>query len=265
MEKGALTLALLLALAAAAPAAQDKLGAGKQNLEQVRRELDEKRQELDRYKQEEERITDEISGLKKEDKNQQARQRELESQLSAARSRGAESRQKYESLEKAWKRLSGDLGGEAAFYSFERTFRFPYYGRGDLSRELFVRNALIEKHLLISRIRGESAKVNREVETLQRKNLELKAKKELVEKQRSAHKRAVRSKMQELEGAKERYARAKREVEDLQNAANGLTRLVRKLEKQQPYKKPSGGRELPIPRHSLSWPVSGKVISRFGK
>lgn len=248
------------------PKEQDKVTAKKRSLEEIRAQLEEKKKELEKYRAEEDRISSEISGLKKEDKLNVARQKELESQLSRTRAKSSDSREKSDSLLKAYKDLQSDLYGETVSYSLDKQFYYPYYGLGDISRGLLLKSAILEKHSLINRIKGETAKVKGDIRDLTRQNLELKAKKELVDKQRSAHKNIVKDKMTELERTREKQARLSREVENLQNAALGLTKLVKKLEKQSPYRSTAGkSRDLPIPRHSLPWPVKGSLLSRYGR
>lgn len=246
--------------------AQDKVAAKKHSLEEIRVQLEEKKKELERYREDENRISSEIDSLKKEDKLNVARQKELESQLGRSRARSSDSREKYDSLSKAYKDLQADLYGETVVYSLDKQSYYPYYGRSDISRELLLKSAILEKHNLINRIKGETAKVKGDIKDLTRQSLELSAKKELVDKQRSAHKNIVKGKMTELERTREKQVRLSKELENLQNAALGLSKLVRKLEKQSPYRSASGkSRDLPVPRHSLPWPVQGKVISRYGR
>jgi len=256
----------MLLVGPAGLAAEDKIALKKRSLDEIRQQLDEKKKELEKYREEENLINSAIDTLKKEDKLNVGRQKALEAQLSGTRARSSDSREKYDSLAKAYKDLQGDLYGETVIYSLDKHFYYPYYGLSDISRDLLLKSAILEKNSLIKRIKGETARVKVDIQDLTRQNLELKAKKGLVDKQRSAHKNIVKDKMTELERTREKQARLLKEVENLQNAALGLTRLVRKLEKQSPYK-PSAGRsrDLPIPRHSLPWPAAGRVISRYGR
>ena len=267
MEKYAqLILVFLFMLFAGPGMAQDKIAVKKKSLDEIRQQLEDKKKELEKYKEEELRINSQIDDLKKEEKVNVGRQKELESQLAGVRAKSSDSKEKNDSLSKAYKDLQGDLYGEAVVYALDKNFYYPYYGRSDISRGLLLKSAILEKHNLINKIKGETVKVKGDIQNLSRQNMELKAKKELVEKQRSAQKSIVKSKMTELERTKEKQARLSREVDNLQNAALGLTKLVKKLEKQAPYRPGAGkSRELPIPRHSLPWPAQGKVISRYGR
>ena len=58
-----------------------------------------------------------------------------------------------------------------------------------------------------------------------------------------------------------------KEVEQLKSDAKSLLWLIKKLEKRSPYKKrmPANKKQLSIAKHSLPWPVQGKVISKFGR
>ena len=246
--------------------AQDKVAAKKHSLEEIRVQLEGKKQELEKYREDEDRINYEISSLKKDDNLNVARQKELEAKLIRSRANSADSREKYDSLSKAYRDLQADLYGETVIYSLDKRFYYPYYGLADISRGLLLKSAILDKYSLINKIKGETVKVKSDITGLTRQNLELKARKELLDKQRSAHKNIFKGKITELEMIREKQARILQEVENLQNAALGLTKLVRKLEKQSPYRPTAGkSRELPLPRHSLPWPAPGKVISRYGR
>ena len=269
MEKYSQLILLLVFLMAAVPGAAgaaDQISVKKKSLEEIKQQLDEKKKELEKYREEEERISGEIAGLKKEEKANTGRRRELEDQLARSKAKSAESRQKSESLSKAYKDVQGDIHGELSLYSLAKDLSYPYYGRKDLSSGLLLKSAIFEKYSLINRIKGETARVKGDIQALTRRNVELTAKKKLLDTQRTAHKRLVKSKTTELERTREKQARLAREVENLQNAALGLTKLVKKLEKQAPYKRAAaGGLQPPIDRNSLPWPARGKVISRFGR
>ena len=259
---------LCLSLFLACPPAglgQAAVDAKKKNLEEINRQLEDKKKELEQYRLEEERISSEISGLKKEEKQTVSRRQELEDQLSRSRSRSGEARQKYESLEKAKKDLAGDISGELVMYSIQKDFYYPYYGARDIIKDMLMRSAMLSKRALLTRIKGETARVNKDIETLKLKGAELKSRQELLRRQSSARKTMVKAKQGELEKTHEQQARLARELENLQNAALGLTRLVKKLQKQAPYRSLEGTSDLPIEKGSLTWPAQGKVISRFGR
>lgn len=271
MEKYALRACCLifLFLFAAGPralSAGDKVAANKKSLDEIRQQLDAKKKELEQYRHEEKLINHELDKLRKEDKLNMGRQRQLESRLARSRSERLEFKEKFDSLSKAYKDLQAELYGETVVYALDKQFYYPYCGLGDISRALLLKSAILRKQSLIDKIKGETARVQGNIQVFSRQNLELKAQKELVDKRRSAHRSVVRGKMTELERTKAKKSRLVMEVENLQNAALGLTKLVKKLEKQSFYKPTSArNKELPVPRHSLPWPVRGTVISRYGR
>ncbi len=239
--------------------------AKKTNLEEISRQLDEKKKELDGYLADEERITAELAGLKKEEKQGLSRRQDLELQLGRSKSRSGEALQKYESLEKARKALDGDISGEVVMFSLQKDFFYPYYGLRDISKDLLIRAAIISRYALLTSIKGESLKVNRDIAALKLKSMDLKARQELLLKQSSAHKSVLKTKREELEHTRAQQARLSTELENLQNSALGLTRLVKKLQKKMPYRSDTGPGDLPIERRSLPWPAEGRIISRFGR
>ena len=258
-------LCLCLCLSSCPAGAAEAVTAKKRSLDEIRRQLEDKKKELERYRQEEGLIDHEIEALKKEDKLNVNRQKELEAQLSRSKARRMESKEKIDSLSKAYKDLQGDLYGEVGLYSLDKKFYYPYFGLSDISRSLLLKYAIFEKHNLIKRIEGETVRVQGDIRTISRQNLELNSRKELVDKRRSAHRNIYKSKINELERTREKKEKLQSEVEKLQNAALGLTKLVKKLEKRAPYRPADRSKELPMPRHSLPWPARGTVISRYGR
>ena len=248
-----------------AAGAQTPIDAKKKNLEEIGRQLEEKKKELDLYRADEERITSELAGLKKEEKQNLSRRQELEQQLERSRSRSGDAQQKYESLEKAGEALNGDISGELVMYSLQKDFFYAYYGARDLSKDMLIRAAILNRRALLTSIKGESVRVNRDITALKLKSVDLKARQELLLKQSSAHKNVLRTKREELEHTRGQQARLSIELENLQNAALGLTRLVKKLQKQAPYRSDADPGGLPLERRSLPWPAEGKIVSRFGR
>lgn len=244
---------------------QAAVEAKKKNLEEINRQLENKKAELEQYRLEEERISSEISGLKKEEKQTTSRRKELEGQLGKSRARAGDARQKYESLEKAKKDLAGDITGELVMYSIQKDFYYPYYGARDISKDMLMRSAMLNKRALLTRIKGETVRVNKDIQTIKLKGVELKSRQEFLRRQSSAQKTRVKVKQGELDRTREQQARLARELENLRNAALGLNRLVKKLQKQAPYRSQEGLTDLPIGKGSLAWPAQGRVISRFGR
>ena len=264
----ALLAAALLAALAALPAparAESESEAQKKKLEEVSRQLEDKKKELDYWRAEEERIAAELAALKKAEKQDTARRQELEWQLDNSRSRSQDARQKHESLQRARKALDGDISGGIALYALQRNFYYPYYGVRDIYRDMLIRSAVVNKRALLSTIKGESDKLDRDLEALKRKRLDLQARQDLLTKQSSAHKAVLKTKRDELEHTRGLQARLSLELENLQSAALGLNRLVKKLQKKAPYRDDTAPGELPIERRSLPWPAEGRIISRYGR
>ena len=167
-------LLLLAALAAGAalcrPAAAQTAAEKKQkSLDEINQQLEDKKKEMEQLRQEEDRIADELSGLKKEESRNAARRRELEDQLSGARSRSSDARLKYDSLEKTRKDLSGDIHGELVMLSLQKDFYYPYFGIRDITKDMLMRSAMLNKRALLTKIKGESDRVHKDIEVFTRR------------------------------------------------------------------------------------------------
>lgn len=259
-----LCAALLSPLPAPAQTAA-RMAAKKADLQDVNRQLEEKKEELERYRLEEERISKELSGLKKEERQTAARRRELEGQLDRAKSRSGDARLKYDSLEKSRQELSGDIHGELVMFSLQRDFYYPYYGIRDITKDMLMRAGMLKKRALLTSIKGETARVHKDIETLRRKGDELKSRQALLRRQSSERKTVLRAKQSELEKTRERQAELARELKSLQDAALGLNKLVKNLQKKAPYRSKDFDASLPVEKGAMDWPAEGKVISRFGR
>ncbi len=105
-----------------------------------------------------------------------------------------------------------------------------------------------------------------EQESLTSQKARLEAEKEKLE---ATHK----NKEQDLLSAKEKLKQAKKELEELKNSAEEMEKLLKKAEKQRAaaekkqgvQSKPAPTKSLNIAKKSLSWPLNGQVISKFGK
>ncbi|HNT98399.1 MAG TPA: peptidoglycan DD-metalloendopeptidase family protein [Elusimicrobiales bacterium] len=265
MEKFAIAALLLLLTAPPAfPQAAAGLRDRKEKLEEINRQLSEKQSELERYQAEQKKISAEIDSLRRQDRLTKSRQRELEGQLSSSRRKGEEAREKLASLERAQDDLAGAASSEVAAYSMDRLFYSPYYGRRDLMRDVFLRQAIMNKYALAATLKGEKKRLSADMQTMARRQLSLAERKATLARESTISQRSVRSKQQELSRAREREKALRRELEDLRNAAAGLDTLVKKLEKQAPYRTRQPG-DLPIDKGSLPWPAAGRVISKYGR
>lgn len=257
--------ALLLPALAAAGSTASKVAKKKQDLGEINRQLEEKRKEMEKYRLEEERISRELSGLKKAARRTASRRRDLEAQLKRAKGRSSDARLKYDSLEKSRKELAGDIYGGLVMLSLQKDFYYPYYGIRDITKDMLMRSAMLKKRALLTSIKGESARVHRDMQTLRRKGDELKSRQALMRRQSSRRKTVLRAKESELEKTRAKQAALARELKKLQDAALGLNKLVKKLQKKAPYRSKDFDASLPIGKGVMSWPAEGKVISRFGR
>lgn len=233
-------------------------------LDGISSQLNSKKKELDKLKSEERRIAGEISRLKKNEKRASARKKKLAEELSALKRKASETKRKYDSLETARKMLAGDLSGVFVLYGMQKHFYSDYYGGFELSDELLIKSALKNKHAVLKKMSGESAKVNEDLQKMGQTNSELKSKTEDLDKKLSSYKSEYKEKNSELKKSRERQAVLAKEVSELQKSARELTKLVSQLQPRDNTKK-TDETELPIKRNSLPWPAEGNIISHFGK
>lgn len=255
--------ALLLLPAASARAAS--MTRQKRELEKLSRELEALRSEADRYREE--------AGRAERDLSESAlRQRRLESKISLLRRELDDAEGNRRTLggrlltldaarSDAQRLLARELGDYA-----RRADQLASSGTAGVLEDAVRRGALRAKTVYLGgvgvihdRTVTEHAAAQRHQATLRRR----------TESQLSELEKTRRSKaraQEDLEDKNRRIGEAEARIAALEESRRALTSLVRELEKKESRAAQAGYKaEPPVKLRSLPWPVSGKVLSGFGK
>ncbi|MCK5582286.1 MAG: peptidoglycan DD-metalloendopeptidase family protein [Elusimicrobiales bacterium] len=269
LKIGSIAFALFFMVSALSPAvyAASNVKKQKRKLTNIQKQIELKQKELKKYKKKEDSVKKEIRKLRKKERQALSRHRKLNKILSDTKKESKVAKTKYSSLRAASKHWTKALSGELVLYFFNMKKTSAYFGREDLAADVSLKAIMREKVFLVHKAKGTSLKMKKGILKLKKKDSELKSKRRSVIKERRSQNKRVARKRTELNKVEKEHKRKREEIENLKNDAKSLLWLIKKLESRSPYKKrmPANKKYLSIEKHSLSWPVQGKIISKFGR
>jgi septal ring factor EnvC (AmiA/AmiB activator) len=155
---------------------------------------------------------------------------------------------------------------EAAHHLAAASGRSDFYGTQELWSEEFRRAAIIEKGRHLRGLKGFERKTQMAEADTRKRAQELSQSRSAAEAERDDRRKEYESKKAQLEQTQTRLASAARRAKELEENAKAMTALIDKLGRAARSRKPTGAKAaLDVPRHSLPWPVNGRVVSNFGR
>ncbi len=269
LKRFVVIVGFLIVLQALSPAiyAASSVKKQKRKLTNIQKQIELKQKELKKYKKKEDLVKKDIRSLKKKERKALLKHRKLNKRLSDTKKKSKVANTKYSSLRAASKQWTKALKDEFVFYFFNTRTSSAYFGREGLLADIALKAVMSEKVFLVDKAKGTSLKMKKGILKLKKKDSELKSKRRSVIKERRSQNKRVARKRTELNKVEKEHKRKREEIENLKNDAKSLLWLIKKLESRSPYKKrmPANKKYLSIEKHSLSWPVQGKIISKFGR
>jgi septal ring factor EnvC (AmiA/AmiB activator) len=138
-------------------------------------------------------------------------------------------------------------------------------GTRGLWADEFRRVAVLEKSRHLRGLLGFRKQAERDAAETNRRAVTLSESRKRVQAERESRRRADEAKKAALEQTQERVAEAARKAKELEESAKALTSLLDRLGKAASFRRPGTPARLDLPRHSLPWPVAGKVLRGFGR
>ncbi|MFA6316785.1 MAG: peptidoglycan DD-metalloendopeptidase family protein [Elusimicrobiota bacterium] len=245
--------------AAAAPAAESK----RKELGPIQRELQETRRDIEAFRKAEQSARREADRLEAEADRARRRLSSVQGDLDRTESRRRDLRSRLGALKSAeglWRSLLAD---EASRYMMDRMSGAAGFGPRSLWRDRLLRGAIVEKAALLTALGGAAAKTSRleaaERES-QRRLTGAQAKAAVEKRQKESE---FLGKQAEAEGLKEKTRAAIGRAAELEESARALQRMIESITRLSRAASPSAS--IGAAKHSLPWPVEGKVLSRFGR
>lgn len=255
-------LGTLLLVAGPGLAADRFKSAKKKELERVAAELNQKRAEIERYRKEERSLERDL--LRIEDKRDRSRDRlrQIKRDLGAAQGRISELRTRLDALQATFGGWRDVLAEGLATYDRMGRLDSPYYGAEALWDQALLRASLLGQARYLESLQGLKATTERAAAEVQARERRLRSRSEVEREEAQRQEAALREKRSSLATTQALRDAALTRVRELEESAQALNALLASLEKRP---RRAGPRVLPVARHSLSWPVEGKLVGSFGR
>jgi len=288
METVKLLTLCLLALPAAPSWAQQPVrppaASTRDDLSRLHDQVEDRKKELEKYRKTEKDLSRYVSFLKQQEEKASRAGRELDREIQSTERQISEAERKKRLLQSAEGYWKENLAVEAGQYYLMRRTSLQYYGSDAVLSRIFLESAIYDKTLLLERLNGEDERHGRMIASWQAATKTLVSRSRRLREENRDRQRQYERKMAALSDAHDRASRLEKEVEELRNSAKSLLRFLENVEKkkaeeastaagksaQSSKKRRSATRSisaapLSVPRHSLQWPLRGRVVSQFGR
>ncbi|MDD2772263.1 MAG: peptidoglycan DD-metalloendopeptidase family protein [Elusimicrobiales bacterium] len=271
MERVALILAAVLALApapyalaqAAAPAPEKS----RQELENIQNRVESRKKELDLYRKKERDLNRYIDFLKRQEESAGAARVKLSREIDQAEKSLNETERRSSALGSSLRRWGTLAAQDMRSYWLAQLGADQYYGSSKLPEQIYLQSAIYQKAALIGQLRGESERVQRQMSVWKRTSRELVNRSGKLKKDDAIRKLRYEKNLAERNSARDRNQRLEREIGELKASAKNLLAFLENFEKKQQaaHGASSARGAISIQRHSLPWPVSGALLSGYGR
>ncbi|OGR83878.1 MAG: hypothetical protein A3J74_04890 [Elusimicrobia bacterium RIFCSPHIGHO2_02_FULL_57_9] len=259
-----LRYAVFLAAWLAVPCGHAQLHSKELELKRVQKELEKTRREIEDYKKLEQGLDGELQKIQTRNETARGKLIRLQRSIRVAEKKKNELKSQLGSLGLASGFWRTEVEDELRGYTAAWASRNESFGSGDLWVEAYRRGAILEKARLLGSLQGlghktELAQARTQIQTQQLLDKTLQAElEEQNRRQEYKEKKAAKAQTQE------KVAAAMQRAGELEQSAQALTSLIRRLNRPQPGK---AGRLAPweVGRNSLAWPAAGSVVKAFGR
>jgi septal ring factor EnvC (AmiA/AmiB activator) len=255
--------ALCLLLVPGPGPAAAPISAKRRELKAVNEELERKREEFDALQQRQEGLRRDLSELQTKRRRSQQAMDSLRSELEDTHRKSEQLGSQLSVLERAHGGQRELLADELGTLVRRSAGQFSFYGSEDLWSGSFRRAAIREKTLYLAQLRVVQGRAAAEHEQAVRRNGELALRARRALSELSAQQKRLRLTEKDYREVQKDARLTRRRLQELTESAQALTQLLKDLERS--AKRGAGGRNPPVSKHSLPWPIVGDVVSTFGK
>jgi len=265
--------------------AQDGETARKQELEKLKKQAAQKQEELQKYREQEQAISKEITDLEHRKAETQRQKNKLQSDINYVEQTILSTEDKRVALERSIPMWGGVLRSEIGQYYLTPSCDIcPQKGR--LEEEMLAERALLYKAQFTVALKKENLAAKQKIYDFEKRNKKLMAQSSQIQQKQQVITTDFLKKQKDLNATKKKTEAIRKEIEELNKSARALDDLLARFEQQRKEaarrqaqkekeaaqkagsktsKTASSIAKIDVARHSLPWPVSGKVISKFGK
>lgn len=268
MARRVLILAALLALSAAPAEAQ--LKAKSKELALIQVELKQTLKELEALRDAEKELGADVKGLESRDAQSHKRVESLQADIRGAEARRADLKSRLDAAKSVAGFWSAAIAYESVRHVSLAAAGSEAYGTRELWAQEFRRSAIVEKARHLRGLHGFRRKTEEAAAETGRRARDLDESRRRAVGERDGRRREYEEKKAALEETQVKVAAAARRAKELEESAKAMASLLEKLGKAAKYRKPAGAgagaaAALDVPRHSLAWPVEGKIVRPFGR
>jgi len=261
-------LLIMLSSWPAHAASEASVDVKKRELEQIQQRLEDRRRQLDEFRNQEKDLSRYISFLKIQEEKARRKSGELAREIDGMQHRLSESENRHRAIESSRKSWEGAFDAALSRY-IETIYRSGGLCCSDeLPAGAALKAAAFNGAGVLNLLREEDRKSREKIAQLEARTSDLSRSAKTVTRELESKQKTFKKSEAELEQARKKAVEITAELEELKKTARSLSEFLENFEKKQAAaaRKPleADGR-MPIARHSLPWPVRGRVVSRFGK
>ena len=265
--------------------AQDSEAARKKELERLKKQAAQKQEELQKYREQEKAISKEISALESRKAEAQRQKNKLQSDINYVEHTLLSTEDKRAALERSMPMWTGVLRREiAAYYLTPICSLCPQTDR--LEEEAMIERALVHKAQFLGTLKAENEAAKQKIYDFEKRNKKLMAQSAQIQQKQQVITSDFLKKQKDLNATKQKTEAIRKEIDELNKSARALDDLLARFEQQRKEaakkeaqrakeaakkagtkapQQTSSIAKIDVPKHSLPWPVNGKVLSKFGK
>jgi len=244
--------------------------ASRQDLAELQRKAKEKEEEMRKYKQQESQIAHEMQTLNTKEKATEKLTSKVAGDIKVIQTKRVKTIQQKELVEEnipMWKNL---VRGELTNYIIQKSLESSYCASSE-KETVAIFSAALQNHMLfLNKLTIANNQTAKKIETYKEKGQELVQKKDKLETQKEAIHSDFEKKQADYQTTHHRYQQLQSELRDIKESAAQLERILRAAEVKRAAAAKRAGKKVAAPalhikKNSLHWPVSGTIISKFGK
>lgn len=237
----------------------------KKELARIQSELRRTLAELEELKTAEQDLGRDVSRLRSQDADSLRRVERLQTNIRQAESRRAELKSRLESSRRVAGFWTAALSAEAARRAAAGAGSSDFHGASGLWADEFSRAAILEKAGHLRGLQGFKRKTEEDEVAARRRAAELSETRRKAQRAREGWRQEYEAKKAELENAQAKIAAAARRAKELEESAKAMNALLDRIAQAGRWRKAGPAATLEIARHSLPWPMEGKVLRAFGR
>lgn len=270
---------LFLLLFCASPLFCDEAADRKREIERLKKEAAQKESELKKYREQEKMISKEISALESQKARAQQLKNKVESDISFVEQNLLSIEEKRAALERSMPMWQGVAEEELKHYYLMPSCAFCVGGYS-LEQDIFIDRMVTHKAAFAAELKKENQEAKERIHSFEERNRKLLAQSSKIKEEQAVISQSFNKKKKDLDVTKRKADAVRKEINELNKSAQELNNLLASFERKRKADaakkassaktsaagdKKSSGPKIDAPAHSLPWPVSGKVISKFGK